>query len=224
MVNLFQDKTKNISMKIFISHSSHDKWVARQISRMLETEGHETFLDEKDIKTGDSINKEIQEHLKDSDHLLLLISPASVTSQWVFIELGGAIALNKKVIPVLLHVGSNEIPPAISNLLARDINDLDKYFHELKNPKKAKNVAKVEKEKISKQAIEGFAVGDLIQIVQEEHLTDEDKLLFPKWVNNMNKFSGMKSRVTGFSPKGAIFLEIDGGKYKWNTTWLTRIE
>lgn len=211
-------------MKIFISHSSHDKWVARQISKMLEADKHETFLDEKDIKTGDSINKEIQKHLKDSDHLLLLISPASVSSQWVFIELGGAIALDKKVIPVLLHVGSNEIPSAISNLLARDINDLDKYFQELKTPTKGKTVKAPEIEVISKKAIQGFAVGDLIQIVQVEHLTEEDKLQSPKWVKGMDKFSGMRTRVTGFSDKGRLYIEIDGGKYRWNTSWVTKVE
>jgi 3-methyladenine DNA glycosylase AlkC len=46
-------------MKVFISHSSHDKWVARQMSRMLVQKGHVTFLDEKDIKTGDSIDSDI---------------------------------------------------------------------------------------------------------------------------------------------------------------------
>ena len=211
-------------MKIFISHSSHDKWVARQISKMLEADAHETFLDEKDIKTGDSINKEIQKHLKDSDHLLLLISPTSVSSQWVFIELGGAIALDKKVIPVLLHVGSNEIPSAISNLLARDINDLDKYFQELKTPAKGKIAKASTIEVISKKAIQGFAVGDVIQIAQVEHLTEEDKLLSPKWVNGMDKFSGMRTRVTGFSDKGRLYIEIDNGKYRWNTSWITKVE
>lgn len=47
-------------MILFVSHSSIDKWVARQLSKQLESEGHETFLDEKDIKTGDSIDSEIQ--------------------------------------------------------------------------------------------------------------------------------------------------------------------
>ena len=48
-------------MKIFISHSSYDKWVARQISHRLIEKGHTTFLDEKDIKTGDSGWKTIGE-------------------------------------------------------------------------------------------------------------------------------------------------------------------
>ena len=55
-------------MKMFISHSSYDKWIARQISNLLEADGHTTFLDEKDIKTGESIDESIQNHLKDSDH------------------------------------------------------------------------------------------------------------------------------------------------------------
>ena len=118
-------------MKVFISHSAYDKWVARQMSRLLEGAGHTTFLDEKDIKTGDSIDTAIQRHLKDSEHLLILVSPASITSHWVFIELGGAKALGKRVVPILFHVGANEVPAAIAQLLARDINDFDRYVDEL---------------------------------------------------------------------------------------------
>jgi hypothetical protein len=65
-------------MKVFISHSSYDKWAARQISQQLEEKGHDTFLDEKDITTGDSIDASIQKHLKSSDDLLILISPVSL--------------------------------------------------------------------------------------------------------------------------------------------------
>ena len=51
-------------MKIFISHSSKDKWAARRISQDLNGLGAETFLDEKDIKTGESIDESIKKHLK----------------------------------------------------------------------------------------------------------------------------------------------------------------
>lgn len=118
-------------MKIFISHSSHDKWVARQMSRLLERAGHKTFLDEKDIKTGDVIGSALLKNLRDSDHLLLLISPASLTSQWVFMELGGAQVLEMKVVPILFHVGANEVPAPVAQVLARDINDFDLYLDEL---------------------------------------------------------------------------------------------
>src|SRR6267378_5040048 len=125
-------------MKIFISHSSYDKWTARQISRQLEDQQHQTFLDEKDIKTGDSIDASIQEHLKDSDHLLIIISPVSLKSHWVFIEIGSAKALGKRIVPILFHIEPNEVPNAISQLLARDINDIDIYYKELAPTKVSK--------------------------------------------------------------------------------------
>lgn len=174
------------------------------MSRLLETEGHNTFLDEKDIKTGDSIDASIQEHLKDSDHLVILLSPASVTSHWVFIELGGAKALGKRVVPILFHVGANEIPQAISQLLARDINDFDKYIEELRaKPAGKSNRAKPKKtvaatspagrpkegepELILKGTFDGLSVGDKVRVVEVKYLTDEDKSQAPKWTSEMDK-------------------------------------
>jgi hypothetical protein len=224
-------------MKIFISHSGHDKWVARQLSALLQADGHKTFLDEKDIKTGESIDASIQANLKDSDHLLLLLSPASLTSHWVFIELGGAKALGKHIVPVLLHVSGNQIPQAISQLLARDINDIDKYLDELKKlqsvataspDKVAAVVAQVEAE--AKEAnvslattYGGFSIGDKVWVAQVEHLTDEDKAKWPTWVKSMDKYSGVVTRITGFSPAGAAYLEAEPERmYKWNINWLSR--
>ncbi len=225
-------------MKIFISHSSHDKWVARQLSALLQADGHETFLDEKDIKTGESIDASIQANLKNSDHLLLLLSPASLTSQWVFIELGGAKALGKHIVPVLFHVAGNEVPHAISQLLARDINEIDKYFAELKKlqalsksaPEKvaaaeAKTESAAKKAvKSSKKTFNGFKVGEKVRVAQVEHLTDEDKALSPKWVKSMDKFSGVITRITAFSPRGFAYLEASGEQFRWNTEWISKAD
>jgi hypothetical protein len=226
------------ALKIFISHSSDDKWVARQISRLLEIDGHTTFLDEKDIKTGDSIDASIQVNLKGSDHLLLLLSPSSLTSQWVFIELGGAKALGKHIVPILFHIGGNEIPHAISQLLARDINDIDKYFSELK---KLDELTKIAPEKVASETAKsdarekrsaksdiksfaGFKVGEKVQISKVEHLTDEDKLVFPKWTRPMDKYSGLITHITAFSKRGNAFLEVSGDNFRWNTDWLSKVE
>ena len=223
-------------MKVFISHSSHDKWVARQISGLLEKDGHSTFLDEKDIRTGESIDASIQKHLKDSDHLLILITPASLTSHWVFVELGGAKALGKRVIPILMHVGANELPGPINNLLAREINDFDKYLSEIKTPTgksrkvigtaKAPDRTKVsERPKVPKSSskhVGGFSVGEEVRVASVEHLTEEDKAKFPRWVAAMDKYSGVVTTITGFSAAGHAFLEASGDRYRWNLGWLTK--
>jgi hypothetical protein len=101
-------------MKVFISHSSRDRWAARRISADLEKLGVDTFLDEKDIETGESIDETISVHLKDCDECLLLLSPASLKSHWVLIEIGGAKALGKRLVP-MLHIGVNDMPSTLSD-------------------------------------------------------------------------------------------------------------
>lgn len=215
------------AMKIFISHSSYDKWVARQISNLIQADGNQTFLDEKDLKTGESIDSSIQEHLKESDHLLLLITPASLKSHWVFVELGGAKALGKHVVPILMHVGSNELPGPIASLLARDINDLDKYLVELKKTGSKQLRSRPRKErkpapKSLRKTLGAFSIGDEVRIATVEHLTPEDKAKSPKWVSGMDKFSGIVTRIEAFSPGGSAYLEATGENYRWNLDWLTK--
>lgn len=235
-------------MKVFISHSGIDRWAARQLANLIEASGHTTFLDEKDISTGDPIDASIQQHLKECQHLLLLLSPASIASHWVLIELGGAKALGKKVIPILFHLGANEIPPAISQLLARDINDFDKYLEELQHeqasksaPAKIKTEATVtasrtspkEESKTRKKPGEfelhhsqgDLSKGDRVRILQVELLTDEDKEESPKWVRGMNKYSGLVTRIVGFATeRDWAVIEVDGGDYWWLSSWLSKVD
>jgi TIR domain len=213
-------------MKIFISHSSHDKWVARQISKLLEKENHTTFLDEKDIKTGDSIDSSIQEHLKESDDILLLLSPASIKSHWVFIELGGAKALGKRVIPILFHVLANEIPNAISQLLARDINELDKYIQELATPSvRSRAKAPIAKKAANKRApktMGGFSIGQKVKIIEIEQLTQQEREIAPGWLEDMDIYAGRETKIAGFDGS-YLNLEIDAKDWAWSPRWLIKI-
>ena len=68
---------------IFISHSSIDKPFAHRLIESLEREGHTCWIDEKQIKVGERIIGKIQEGLKDSDYIALLLSSNSVKSKWV---------------------------------------------------------------------------------------------------------------------------------------------
>lgn len=117
-------------VKVFISHSSLDQYIARTISADLERRGVETFLDAKDIQTGDSLDDSIDGQLEDCDELLMLLSPAALKSHWVLLEVGGAKALKKRLIPILIHVGPNEPPPPLAKGLARDLNEIEQYLDE----------------------------------------------------------------------------------------------
>ncbi len=214
-------------MKVFISHSSKDKWAARRISQDIESLGGVTFLDEKDIRTGESLDSSIKAHLTDSEHFLILLSPASVTSEWVLIELGGAMALGKHIIPILLYVGVNEVPKAINLKLARDINDIDNYYSELRTtlgivlPKKASMPRKKRKARIVKPPDRTYKPGDKVRIVASRPSDAfQEKGLNYAWIKEMDSYLGSKATVVRKIDDQAYQLDIDKGVSGWVSDWL----
>ena len=210
-------------MKIFVSHSSKDKWAVRRIAKDIEELGHTVFLDEKDILTGDSIDSSIKSHLKTSDHFLVLLSPASLQSQWVLIELGGAIALEKRIVPVLLYVGANELPTAINLKLARDINDIDKYYAELGGlptpPKAAAIASKLEPRAKRKQSI--LSIGTKVRVARNlPPVIYRAEGAGVTWVEDMDQYLGQSGTITAVDSDGDYELDVDSERFAWAKEWL----
>lgn len=68
---------------IFISHSSLDKNVARQLANDLKPYGHDIWLDEWQIKIGQCIPTEIERGINEANFVVLLLSAHAVQSNWV---------------------------------------------------------------------------------------------------------------------------------------------
>ena len=68
-------KTKK-NYLVFISHSTEDRWIARQMANLIEAKGRrhgvKTFLDEKDIEGGQSITEAIVKNIKECDEFVVL--------------------------------------------------------------------------------------------------------------------------------------------------------
>ena len=215
-------------MKVFISHSSKEKWAARRISDDVKELGADTFLDEKDIESGEPIDESIHEHLKDADHFLLLLSPSSLTSHWVLIELGGAIALGKHIVPILFYLGANDIPQPIRRFLARDINDIDKYYNELKltlagKPdeikKRAPTVHRKAKPELAKLT---FKPGDKVYVQVSPNPTQRDEL---GWNSDMDVLCGTTVTVKEIADEfpRTVKIEEDDGLWWWAYEWLEHV-
>ncbi len=71
---------------VFLSHSSKDKAVVRTIAERLRTDGIRPWLDEWEIKPGDSIPAKIEEGLEQSRVLVLAMSENAFGSDWVTLE------------------------------------------------------------------------------------------------------------------------------------------
>jgi len=94
--------------RIFISYSSFDAVIAKQISIDLELIGYKVWLDKWQLAVGDNIPLEISEGIGSSDFVAVLLSEKSVASDWVNREWAAKywseISENKtKVLSILLE-------------------------------------------------------------------------------------------------------------------------
>ena len=114
-------------MKVFISYSSIDEDQARLVANILDDIDVQYFFDKKDISWGNVVNSDISEGISESNALILILSPASIKSQWVSFEIGFATALNKKVLPYLTHP-SIDVPGFLQRLKYITKKEVEKIF------------------------------------------------------------------------------------------------
>src|SRR6267378_4421368 len=73
---------------VFLSHSAKDKAVVRDIAARLKRDDVRVWLDEAQIKPGDSIPAKIEEGLEHSRVLVLCMSANAFGSDWAQLEAG----------------------------------------------------------------------------------------------------------------------------------------
>jgi hypothetical protein len=121
-------------VRVFISHSSRDRWIARQIDfGVRRNRGVATFLDEKDLQGGDAISETVRAELRRCDELVVLLSSASLTSDWVKAEMGAAWGLRKRIVVLLDKLQVRDIPQVFTDYKAFDLNDAERYFQEVRS-------------------------------------------------------------------------------------------
>lgn len=110
-------------MKVFISHSSKDKKFVRTLKDDLNENGIETWVDEDELSYGDKLVEKLEFALDYSSHFIIILSPTSVNSDWVRLELKKAFSLIgdsiQKIIPVLYRPCS--IPEPLQDLLYENL-------------------------------------------------------------------------------------------------------
>jgi len=123
--------------RVFISHGWDDRWLASQIDRRIQELRGTTFIDLSVIEKGDDIEERIFGEMPNCDEVLVVFTPWSVDRNWVWVEIGAARALGKRVVAVFYQVDLStlEREKGGSTFLraknAVDINDMESYFTEL---------------------------------------------------------------------------------------------
>src|SRR5215216_7568831 len=93
---------RNGKYLVFISHSSKDTWVARQIERAIVESAAVTFLDYGNIPVGANFEDQIRDALWEADEFLVLLTPWAVADHpYIWSEAGLAWGRKIPIIGIL---------------------------------------------------------------------------------------------------------------------------
>lgn len=114
---------------VFVSHSRINKqWVRESVAEW-RAKGLRIFFDEDSIQPGEDIVTAIERGLTSSRKVVLILSPASVNSNWVALEQSIALfedidEARERIIPVLLEpIDRSQLKISIRKLNAVDLTD-----------------------------------------------------------------------------------------------------
>ncbi len=124
-----------MSVSVFLSHNHADKDFVRKLARDLDGHGVHYWLDEAEMKIGDSLIQKIREGIDSVDYFAVILSPNSVEAPWVINELD--VAMNHqingksiKVLPILLK--ECELPGFLVGKLYGDFQSEHNYENSFK--------------------------------------------------------------------------------------------
>lgn len=121
---------------IFLSHNSKDKPFVRKLADDLRKKGHYVWVDEAEIKVGDSLIGKIEEGIENTEYLGVVISNNSNKSEWVNREVRTALNQeihNKKVKVLPILIEDAEIPLFLIDKKYADFTSDDNYDNALQD-------------------------------------------------------------------------------------------
>jgi hypothetical protein len=121
--------------KVFLSHASEDKErFVLDFARQLRASGVDVWLDQWEMKPGDSlVDKIFEEGLKDARAVIIVLSSISVQKPWVREELNASvvnrISRGTKLIPVVID--ECDVPESLRSTVWQKVDSLDDYSQSL---------------------------------------------------------------------------------------------
>jgi hypothetical protein len=113
-------------MKVYISHSPEDKRYAAIIADRLRAADHHVRCVAWTLRVGDNLLEKINQGLKDTDALVVIVSKHSLRSKWVMhefsaIALGDLSSKSCRIIPVL--VDNSSVPQYLARYVYVDLTN-----------------------------------------------------------------------------------------------------
>lgn len=124
--------------KVFISHGSHDLWIAGQIAKEISLIGAKPFLDETNIPKGHPNFKQIiRSEISQSQEMVALFTPWSAIRSWVWIEMGAAWDREIPILAVFYGMTMSDLDKTgqgkafLEDANVIQLNDFDTYLKQI---------------------------------------------------------------------------------------------
>lgn len=123
---------------VFISHATADAWIAEQLGEEVRKAGADYFLEVVDVEVGDDFDERILNGLEQCTELVVLLTPASIESRWVWLEIGSELGKRKRVSAIVHGMAVDDllddklVPIVLKRKQMVHLNEAGRYFEELR--------------------------------------------------------------------------------------------
>jgi TIR domain len=122
-------------VKVFLSHNHADKSFTRKLAADLEYHGVKCWIDEAEMKIGDSLIQKIRNGIDESNFFIIVLSPNSIKAPWVINELDVAMNLqimDKKLKVLPLMYKKCDLPGFLIGKVYSNFVDESQYINSFK--------------------------------------------------------------------------------------------
>ena len=154
-------------MHVFISYKSEEKDLAIEVHKQLYSQAFVSWYDW-ELKAGDEWRQVIDEAIRDSMAVVVIVTPLSMKSSYVTYEWSFALGLGKRVIPIVYKMvrGKKSIHPRLDPKQFIDFTQSNKDWNKL-----FVALREVEKVNVVPQSI--AEAGAILQSIKSKDLWDE---------------------------------------------------
>jgi hypothetical protein len=112
--------------RVYLAHASEDhESLAKPLAARLMASGVDVWLDEWEIRAGDSLRRKIEQGLSDCTHFLVILTPRSLSKPWVQTEIDAgfvrAVGGEARFIGLRVGIGVGELSPFLRSLRCPEI-------------------------------------------------------------------------------------------------------
>ncbi|TAF04281.1 MAG: TIR domain-containing protein [Nostocales cyanobacterium] len=107
----------NLMTQVFLSYSEKERSFMEKLAKTLMRESFTVWTNKTDIKSGADFVEAIYRGIEEADNFVILMSRASLASEYCQQEYSSALSLNKRIIPLLIEdIDVNLIPSELASL------------------------------------------------------------------------------------------------------------